>query len=231
MTGAVVISLASRRDRLNAFLERWNGSWLCKAFGGITVMHAVEPPDAGAKSDVGCREMACAVSHRTAVASAYASGLQRIAVFEDDAYPGPEPSGLMQALDSETKWQVCNLGGCKAQWRVATPSLRAVRLSAELLEVKGMVTTHAIIYNATVFEEILTAVPSAAEYAVKARGLVAPRAYDQWLGSLPGYVTGNAAHVLQDGSTSDILAMPHGQRIDSLIQETYEHLRRTCPVC
>ncbi len=232
---AFVVSLPAREDRRQTLREWWS-RMPDAAHCALQFIPGVEVPAVftGYARVAKC-DLACAMGHRKAVALAEAQGLDVVLVLEDDAQWLP-PASLLDFMTGPLAqyqgWHTCNLGGCNAQWRPASPTLRAGRILPGLMAVKGMVTTHAVLYHKRSFEDILCAIPTEQEilgnYGTE---LTNPRPFDQWLSSYGVQVTPDAPIFSQSGSTSDILGVPHGVSIDGLIKETYERLRNTVPVC
>lgn len=228
---ALVISLPHRQDRRDAFKAAWDkakldGVLLAQFIPGLVVPQTVKPPFRVALCD-----MACAVSHRRAVAMAAAKGWDRVLVLEDDAVPCVDGSVLAEFLSltlSETRveWDTVNLGGCSAQWRPATPRLRSADLpdSSKLYRVRGMVTTHTILYSWRAYESVLASVPDDHEFATLANSVTTARPYDQWLGSHGTMLTGTLPLFTQSGSDSDIIGVPHHTSVAEQITKTYQEL-------
>lgn len=228
---AFVISLPKRDDRRKEFEAAWKASECGKAIDWEYLPAVEVPAHIGGQHRVGLCDLACAISHRKAVAMAQAAGLEAVIVFEDDAIPRNSEKladFLFLTLPKSTSgWNTVNLGGCSAQWRPATPSLRFERQAPGLFRVRGMVTTHAILYHRNVYDDILAAVPTEEEFRLTTGDLVTTRPYDQWLGSHGVMLTGEIPYFVQSGSTSDILGGPHNCSVSDLIEKTYETLRNS----
>ncbi len=236
---AFIISLPSRTDRRRDFEKAWDASSLGD-FIDVQFIPAVEiKAEITGPARIACCDIACAVSHRRAVAMAAARGLEAVLVLEDDA--APEVLHNLRAFLTVTlravnlPWHTVNLGGCSAQWRPATPALRQTPVPGApgIFQVKGMVTTHAILYHRRVYDDILISVPSETEFANAANSLLTCRPYDQWLASHGVMLTGEVPFFVQSGACSDILGVPHGCSIAELIRDTYRRLaykRNAVPV-
>jgi hypothetical protein len=230
---AFCISLEGREDRRREFSAAWS-----KLKGqeqiALQFIPGVEiPAHITGQTRISLCDMACAMGHRKAVAIAQARGQDVCLVLEDDALP-LAGADLMRFMDGSLAtttlpWHSVNLGGCSAQWRPSTPRLRAARVAPGLIRVKGMVTTHAILYHARMFDDVMCSVPTETEFANFANMLTNPRPYDQWLASYGLQLTPDAPLFTQSGSSSDILGTPHGVSVHDLIMKTYEHIRTVVP--
>ena len=231
MLSAFVISLPKRNDRRKEFESAWNASHCGKAIS-YEYLPALEVPDhITGQARVGLCDLACAISHRKAVALAQAANLEGVIVFEDDAVPRNDER-LAEFLfvtlaKAPAGWNTVNLGGCSAQWRPATPALRFERQAPGLFRVRGMVTTHAILYHKNVYDEVLASVPTEEEFRMATGDIITTRPYDQWLGSHGVMLTGEIPYFVQSGSTSDIIGCPHNSSVSDLIEKTYETLRNS----
>jgi hypothetical protein len=230
---AFCISLPKRADRRKDLDAAWDASGLNAIFDlefipGVQISPNIQGPQRVALCD-----LACAASHRRAIAMAAAEDAEGVLVLEDDAVPVNSRQlhdFLFTTLAKAPHWNTVNLGGCRANWRPATPALRfSAHEGGELFTVRGMVTTHAILYHRNVYDDVLVSVPCETEIA---SGAIPPtcRPYDQWLASHGTMLTGCRPYFVQSGSSSDILGMPHGQDIAALIQDTYARLRSSCQV-
>ena len=228
---AFCISLPSRADRRKDLDAAWDASGLnqfidLEFIPGVQISPSIQGPQRVALCD-----LACAASHRRAIAMAAAEDAEGVLVLEDDAVPVNSDQlhdFLFKTLAKAPHWNTVNLGGCRANWRPATPALRFTEhAGGQLFTVRGMVTTHAILYHRNVFDDVLVSVPCETEIAA---GAIPPtcRPYDQWLASHGTMLTGCRPYFVQSGRSSDILGMPHGQDIAALIHDTYARLRSSC---
>lgn len=230
---AFCITLERREDRRKEFLSAWN-RYIDSSQIALQFILAVEPPSAfTGPGSMPFRDLACGISHRKAIALAAARQQDVVLVLEDDALPVEERS-LLKFMDTVLTaygeaWHTVNLGGCNAQWRPATPKLRASQVAQDLFLVKGMVTTHAVLYHERSYADILCSVPTEVEFANFAGMLINPRPYDQWLAGYGTMLTGRYPLFVQSGSSSDILGVPHGTSITDLINGTYDSIRNACP--
>ena len=227
---AFVISLPAREDRRRAFSKAWDASACGSAADARFIPGIAIPDHITGYARMALCDMACAVSHRRAVATAAAAGLESVLVLEDDAEPeeGADLAGFLARLaNAPAGWDTVNLGGCTAQWRPATPALQVERVGKDWSYVRGMVTTHAILYHRMIYDDVLASVPDDEEFANTANGFNSCRPYDQWLGSHGRMLTGNHPLFVQSGSCSDILGVPHGTSIAKLIRDTYQTIRET----
>lgn len=223
------ITLPERQDRRDEFTKHWDKTRLGELLDlefipGVVIDKRIQGPQRIAFCD-----LACAASHRRAIAIAAAADAEGVLVLEDDAIPrnmSDLPGFLTQTLAKHPHpWDTVNLGGCYANWRPATPLLRFhPHAGGQLFTVRGMVTTHAILYHRRVFDDVLASVASEEELA---SGFMpqTSRPYDQWLASHGTMLTGHQPYFVQSGSTSDILGVPHGTNIEDLIESTYARLR------
>lgn len=230
---AFSISLPSREDRRKDLDAAWDASGL-NAFIDLEFIPGVQiSPNIQGPQRVALCDLACAASHRRAIAMAAAEDVEGVLVLEDDAVPVNADQlhdFLFRTLAKAPHWNTVNLGGCRANWRPATPALRFTEhAGGQLFTVRGMVTTHAILYHRNVFDDVLVSVPCETEIASGAIPHTC-RPYDQWLASHGTMLTGCRPYFVQSGSSSDILGMPHGQDIAALIQDTYVRLRASSQV-
>jgi len=228
---AFCISLPSRADRRKDLDAAWDASGLnqfidLEFIPGVQISPSIQGPQRVALCD-----LACAASHRRAIAMAAAEDAEGVLVLEDDAVPVNSDQlhdFLFKTLAKAPHWNTVNLGGCRANWRPATPALRFTEhAGGQLFTVRGMVTTHAILYHRNVFDDVLVSVPCETEIASGAIPHTC-RPDDQWLASHGTMLTGCRPYFVQSGSSSDILGMPHGQDIAALIHDTYARLRSSC---
>lgn len=230
---AFAISLPHQRARRDTFLSWWHGRGYEQQFS-LEFLPAVSiSPSLTGQQRVSAADSACAASHRAAVATALAEDLEGCIVFEDDAEAEVDGSELFEFITGalaqvRSAWHTVNLGGCMAQWRPATPRLRATLVAPGVAAVRGMVSTHAILYHRRVFEDVLAAVPSAAEITTRGGCFITGRPYDQWLAGHGTMLTGMKPFITQSGATSDILGMPHHVKVRDLIEQTYERIRHAC---
>lgn len=228
---AFCISLPNRGDRRKELDAAWDASGL-NAFIDLEFIPGVQiSPNIQGPQRVAFCDLACAASHRRAIAMAAAEEYEGVLVLEDDAVPTNSDQlhdFLFKTLAKAPHWNTVNLGGCRANWRPATPALRFTEhAGGQLFTVRGMVTTHAILYHYNVFDDVLVSVPCETEIASGAIPHTC-RPYDQWLASHGTMLTGCRPYFVQSGSSSDILGMPHGQDIAALIHDTYARLRSSC---
>ncbi len=231
------ISLPARSDRRDALRTAWQHGGFDLSLPmplhfieGVRIAENLKGP-----ARIAAADMACAIAHRNAVERAATMDAEAVLVLEDDAVPAASSAALSDFLFKvlpkvSQGWETVNLGGCSAQWRPATPMLRWERLTDDVFRVKGMVTTHAIVYHRRVFADVLCAVPSEDEVRRTGFGVRSSRPYDQWLASHGTMLTGSVPYFVQSGSTSDILGVPHGVNIADLIHATYARLRSTAPL-
>lgn len=106
----VVISLARRPDRLAAFLERAAAAWPGQAIDLIPAVDGqAEPPPSWWKTTPGA--WGCYQSHRRAIGSALADGVERLLVFEDDATFAPDFPARLAAVTVPADADWLYLGG------------------------------------------------------------------------------------------------------------------------
>jgi hypothetical protein len=134
--------------------ERWNE--ISGAFARLGIasrvrrFEAIEIPRS--------HHIGCALSHRAVIADARRQGLDNVLVFEDDALFTADAIPRLRVALEELRgrsWQLLYLSACR--WNEEFPKADG----AAHLEIAGAVTCcHAIAYHASIYERILSDVPS-----------------------------------------------------------------------
>ncbi|WP_433579232.1 glycosyltransferase family 25 protein [Nocardia brasiliensis] len=166
--------------------ERW--SRMTARFAALGIAEKIQRLPAVRTSER--YQLGCALSHRNAVAMARERGLESILVFEDDAvFLNGATWVLRHSVREllETSWKLFYLGGFYLNKPDALHADRPASGAGFLRHAPGLVTTHAIAYHESVFDQILGALPAT------------PEAMHEFLADFDGNIDVYYAETFHDG--------------------------------
>ena len=165
----------------------------------------------------------CMLSHRQIVESARAAGLRNVLVFEDDIkILSDNIASIGESLDelSAWEWDVFYLGATY-HWGLEAVSKNLVRVS------HGALATHAIAYNAKVFDKVLELLPASSDEFLNSQQF-SVNALDMWLQSdlfdHSRFYASNPIMVVQTLQESDIAFNQMGGIERAQIELFYKNL-------